>query len=276
MKNSQNQSDSSDSNALVTGTSLVVLASDGPGSSEGGARAGGSAAGLAGEPGSLVPYVGAAVIAAFLGWFAGAQTTALSFSQMERKAFEAAFSAEMLQHASALAAVEARLAAIESSAGVSDTAQFKRLVEGLGHRLDEMSRSHSVIAGHANARSDKFDRDFAQRLERLEKQTSSSFPVASLPALPKPQEAVAKAGDKPSYKSGDKQLGDKQSAKSGAPLPSYVLREVFRGGALIEGRQGLMEVTPGVQLPGAGRVQGVERREGRWVLVTSLGFIQGR
>jgi hypothetical protein len=58
-----------------------------------------------------------------------------------------------------------------------------------------------------------------------------------------------------------------------APLRNYVLREVFRGGALVEGRQGMIEIYPGAELPGAGRVRSVERRDGKWVVVTSAGVI---
>jgi hypothetical protein len=56
----------------------------------------------------------------------------------------------------------------------------------------------------------------------------------------------------------------------------YVLREVFRGGALVESRYGVMEVFPGAQLPGAGRVRSVEKRDGRWVVVTTAGLIEAQ
>jgi hypothetical protein len=68
----------------------------------------------------------------------------------------------------------------------------------------------------------------------------------------------------------------KPEASKARQLRGYVLRDVFRGGAVIESRYGLMEVTPGVQLPGAGRVRSVEQRDGRWVVVTTAGVIESR
>ena len=64
-----------------------------------------------------------------------------------------------------------------------------------------------------------------------------------------------------------------------ARLPSvqgWVLRDVSRGGALIEGRQGLYEVYAGDPVPGLGRVDAIRRQDGRWVVVTSRGLIVAR
>jgi hypothetical protein len=52
-----------------------------------------------------------------------------------------------------------------------------------------------------------------------------------------------------------------------------VLRDVYDGVALVEGRDGYQEVAVGQMLPGAGRVEAIERRGDRWVVVTSLGLI---
>ncbi|AWM87664.1 hypothetical protein [Microvirga sp. 17 mud 1-3] len=49
----------------------------------------------------------------------------------------------------------------------------------------------------------------------------------------------------------------------------YVLRKVLRRGALVEGPDGLHEVAPGSDLPGAGRVVSIIRSQAGWVVVTS-------
>jgi hypothetical protein len=56
-------------------------------------------------------------------------------------------------------------------------------------------------------------------------------------------------------------------------LDDYVLRRVFDGVALVEGRRGIIEVEPGATLPGAGRVEEIRRQDGRWVVVTQKGLI---
>jgi hypothetical protein len=59
-------------------------------------------------------------------------------------------------------------------------------------------------------------------------------------------------------------------------IDSWVLQDVSRGGALIEGRQGVYEVYAGDVVPGLGRIDAVRRQDGRWVVVTSRGLIVGR
>jgi hypothetical protein len=55
-----------------------------------------------------------------------------------------------------------------------------------------------------------------------------------------------------------------------------VLRRVYDGAALIEGRDGIIEVEPGIVAPGLGRVESIKRQDGRWVVVTSRGLVVGR
>ena len=58
-----------------------------------------------------------------------------------------------------------------------------------------------------------------------------------------------------------------------AIIEDWVLREVFRGRALVEGRRGFFEVAVGAPLPGLGRVEAIESRNGRMVVVTERGLI---
>jgi hypothetical protein len=59
-------------------------------------------------------------------------------------------------------------------------------------------------------------------------------------------------------------------------LEGWVLRDVGRGGALIEGRQGLFEVYAGDPVPGLGKVDSIRRQDGRWVVVTTKGLVVSR
>ena len=59
-------------------------------------------------------------------------------------------------------------------------------------------------------------------------------------------------------------------------VQGWVLRRVYDGAALIEGRDGIIEVEPGIVAPGLGRIEGIKRQDGRWVVVTSRGLVVGR
>jgi hypothetical protein len=59
-------------------------------------------------------------------------------------------------------------------------------------------------------------------------------------------------------------------------VEGWVLRDVARGGALIDGRKGIYEVYAGDFVPGLGRIDAVRRQDGRWVVVTSKGLIVAR
>lgn len=58
-----------------------------------------------------------------------------------------------------------------------------------------------------------------------------------------------------------------------AALQEYVLRFVHNGAAFVQSSEGSFVVARGAILPGAGRVQAIERRAGRWVIVTESGLI---
>ena len=59
-------------------------------------------------------------------------------------------------------------------------------------------------------------------------------------------------------------------------VEGWVLRDVDRGSALIEGRLGIFEVYAGDPVPGLGRIDAIRRQDGRWVVVTSKGLIVAR
>ena len=56
-------------------------------------------------------------------------------------------------------------------------------------------------------------------------------------------------------------------------VEGWVLRDIYRGRALVESRSGLYEVRPGGNLPGIGKVETITQQNGRWVVVTPKGLI---
>src|SRR6266508_5199249 len=64
-----------------------------------------------------------------------------------------------------------------------------------------------------------------------------------------------------------------QPPKQPGAVEGWILRDVQRGTALIEGRMGLIEVDQGDVVPGLGRIEAIRKQDGRWVVVTSKGLI---
>jgi hypothetical protein len=58
------------------------------------------------------------------------------------------------------------------------------------------------------------------------------------------------------------------------PVSSYVLRYADVDAALVQGPDGTIVVTPGSVVPDAGLIRSIEKRAGRWVVVTSTGTIE--
>ena len=54
------------------------------------------------------------------------------------------------------------------------------------------------------------------------------------------------------------------------------MREVVDGVAILQGRRGVIEVSVGDVVPGAGRVQSIARQGGRWIVATNTGVITAR
>ncbi len=73
----------------------------------------------------------------------------------------------------------------------------------------------------------------------------------------------------------DVQPRPQDAAARPATVEGWMLRDVYGGMALVEGRSGgLREVAPGEYLPGVGEIRSIERRGRGWVVVTSRGIIQ--
>jgi hypothetical protein len=56
-------------------------------------------------------------------------------------------------------------------------------------------------------------------------------------------------------------------------VPGWTLRRVYDGAALIEGREGIIEVEPGTTIAGLGRIEDIKKQDGRWAVFTSKGLI---
>jgi len=125
----------------------------------------------------------------------------------------------------------------------------------------------------------------AERLERAER--AQAEPVAKLAKIGETVERLERRAPTPTppapaaTAAAAEVTGSINPAHPPVPEPKpkptiiddYVVRKVFDGVALVEGRRGIIEVEPGSTLPGAGRVEEIRRQDGRWVVVTNKGLI---
>jgi hypothetical protein len=65
-------------------------------------------------------------------------------------------------------------------------------------------------------------------------------------------------------------------AEEGGPedFSRYTLKRAFQGFATLEGPAGIIDVVPGSDVPGAGKVTAIRQVAGQWVVETSAGVIR--
>jgi hypothetical protein len=154
--------------------------------------------------------------------------------------------------------LEDRIGAIEAARTRDESADLRKLAaeikaggggaRDLGGALAQLTARVDRVDHESTARI----ADFSTRLDKLEKRP------AAPPAKPDPGVSAETTGS---------------LARPQAPLRGYWLVEVEDGAAIVDGRDGPQQVAPGDFLPGAGRVQRIERRGQGWVVVTTSGLI---
>jgi hypothetical protein len=154
-----------------------------------------------------------------------------------------------------VAQIEQQLAALKTSIDHSNkvaSAQTKSLTE----RYDRSTRAQNDLQTKLSKIGDS--------VERLEKRvataadTTGSVKPQQVASIPVPTPAPAPEAKKP------------------APphvVDGWVIRDVFRGRALVASRYGVFEAAPGLELPGLGVVESVKRQDGQWVVITDKGLI---
>jgi hypothetical protein len=200
-------------------------------------------------PGRGLPHVSrftvlaaSLALAAALGGMIGALATSSLLRSGPAPAMAAGRSGleefQALKEQVVLARVE--LAALKVSVDASNrgaNAQFTRI----GERIERVERMQAEPAAKLNKALDSLE-----RLVRADTTGAISPPAAATPVVP---------------------------GRPPGALDGWILRGVRGGTALIEGRIGIIEVDQGDVVPGLGRVEGIRKQDGRWVVVTSKGLI---
>ena len=194
-------------------------------------------------------------LAAGLGAAAGAVGVPV-VAQIASKPATAAAPTPAIDATAEVQALKGMIAQLSTDLGALRTAveQSGKPIPQLGKLAERLDRIEKAQAEPA-ARIAKI----GEVVERLEKRAAApaSDITGTIPTPPAaPPEAKAKPGP--------------------TIIDDYVVRKVFDGVALVEGRRGIIEVEPGMSLPGAGRVEEIRRQDGRWVVVTSKGLILSR
>ena len=173
-------------------------------------------------------------------------------------------------------------------------------VNQLSAKIDKLDHDPGPKLAEIAARLDKVA-ELTTRVDRIEHQVSSASPTgsiaapASLPAAAaKPAPAIfvpsptgplpparieakteLKAEPKPEQVARvEPPIVKPEAPAKPATVDGWLLRDVYGGVALVEGRAGLREVAPGEYVPGVGEIRSIERRGRSWVVVTSRGLIQ--
>lgn len=59
-------------------------------------------------------------------------------------------------------------------------------------------------------------------------------------------------------------------------IEGWHIRRAYDGAAVLEGKSGVIEVSPGQDVPALGRIQDISKDSGRWQVITSKGIVLGR
>jgi len=188
--------------------------------------------------------------AAALGWFVGSLTASgvTQFWPRVAPSSPSVATSDAQPPNAELAALSALKTYVEGTARNANN-QFA----ALANRLDRIERTQAdpnVKLAH-----------IAEALDRLEKERKSAVAAAAAPAAAA-TEITGTVRSSPS------------APAEAKILPNWILHGVRGRHALVENRHGdLFEITDESTLPGVGRVEGIKRHDGQWVVVTARGLI---
>ncbi len=192
-------------------------------------------------------------------------------------------------------ALQARVESLRVAAQTAtpeDVRGLKKSLDGLRASLDATKAETSASIAQLSAKVDRLQRGEAKLQPPIDKTSHAEHSAAVLPSGtvahlgPPPPPAAMNHASAPHGPEVQAALAGPQLPKEQAPpvspeakkkpqqvLVDWVVRDVYRGVALVDGPDGTIEVGRGDTIPGAGTVEAIERRNGAWVLVTSRGIV---
>ncbi len=157
------------------------------------------------------------------------------------------------------------------AAGKFSSEEIQALKENVVQaRVELAALKVSIDAGNRGATT-QFTK-LAERIERMER--NAAEPAAKLNKAVESIERIARAEGVASLKDVTASTAPAQPiASKPSGLEGWILRDVHRGTAFLEGRNGVVEVEQGDLVPGLGRIDAIRKQDGRWTVVTSKGTI---
>ena len=149
--------------------------------------------------------------------------------------------------------------------------EFNSALAMISQRVDKLDSEESAKVSKLSERMDHegstLTAELSGRVDKLEKKIVA-------PISPPPQVAQAEQPPVPPKLTGNVSMETTGSIERPRPLlRGYIVLDARSDVALIGGRFGEQEVRRGDFLPGAGRVERIEFRGGRWTVLTSEGVI---
>ncbi len=171
--------------------------------------------------------------------------------------------------------VELRRSMGQIQSNVAASRELSGALAELAQRVDKLDRQENAKADKLNASVERETSaqtaGLAARIDKLEKVVASAAPApapANPPAPPqKPSLSAPKLGPNVSMET----TGSIERPRS--ILRGYIVLGARDDVALVEGRYGDRAVRRGDFLPGAGRVEGITRADGSWIVLTERGQI---
>jgi hypothetical protein len=160
--------------------------------------------------------------------------------------------------------------------GKSGLEEIHALKENVVQARAEIAALKVAVESGTRNSSAQFTR-IGERVERVERLQAE--PVTRLNKAIETLERLHRAETTGAAREVTGSVTPPQTVAAGGPntrpgaLEGWVVRDVQRGTALIEGRMGLVEVDQGDVVPGLGRIDSIRKQDGRWVVVTSKGTI---
>jgi len=143
-------------------------------------------------------------------------------------------------------------------------AQLRATTKSLSDNLAALKTTVASSSAQSNKIAETLDRLEKGQAEQRKVSTTQAAAPETTGSITQKQAAVPMV------------LGDPPTTLKPPIVHGWVLRRVYDGAALIEGRDGIIEVEPGIVAPGLGRIESIKRQDGRWVVVTSRGLVVGR
>ena len=205
----------------------------------------------------------ASMVAVLLGAAIGSAATA---GLIYLNAAPAAAPADPMAFTASFDRINRELATLKASIDGS-AKQSNSQIAKIADRMDRAEKSQADTGAKLARTAESLDRLDRRLAANAAGDITGSLPTGTLGTLP------AGPGDRTAA------LADPKRSAPAQPiiLDGWLLRDVFNGAAMIQSpRNGILEVIPGDSLPGLGRIEGIKRQDGRWVVVTSRGLIVSR